>query len=103
MLTLPWHIGFQRTPFFKTCEFKNTTEETFEIPIRQICDQNISIPNEFERDLKAELLGKKPVRRLKPSVVPTVNLPNCLSAETSTALGRKSQMEVKIYKEGNIR
>jgi len=55
--------------------------------------------NDFLRDLKAKLLGKKSVRRLKPNVVPTVNLPKCLSTETSTALGCKSRMEAKMNKE----
>jgi len=40
--------------------------------------------DDFGRDLIAELLGKKSVRRLKPNVVPTENLPNCLSSETLT-------------------
>jgi len=63
-----------------------------------VCSEHFNT-DDFERDLKAELLGKKPVRRLIPNVVPTVNLPNCLSTETSTVLGRRSRMEAKKYKE----
>jgi len=63
-----------------------------------VCSEHFNT-DDFERDLKAELLGKKPVGRLKPNVVPTVNLPNCLSTETSTALERRSRMDAKKYKE----
>ncbi|KAF0703614.1 THAP domain-containing protein 4-like, partial [Aphis craccivora] len=62
-----------------------------------VCSEHFN-SDDFLRDLKAELLGEKSVRRLKPNVVPTVNLPNCLSTETSTAIGRRSRMETKMYK-----
>lgn len=44
-------------------------------------------------------MGSKPVRRLKPGSVPTLNLPTCFSTTSQSALERKSNMEAKTIKE----
>jgi len=47
-------------------------------------------------------MGNTPVRRLKLGVIPSVNVPNYLSTETSSALKRKIRMETKLLKQVRI-
>lgn len=67
-----------------------------------VCSKHFN-SNDYIRDFKRELVGKNPVRRLKPGSVPTVNVPNYVSPRTSSAsYYRRNRMEASLLKEVRI-